>query len=70
MFWLAIAFDFVLATLRHVEFHLCFVFYFIPCLFVLIFTHFLTILNVSLTINSLRPSEAYMRQQTNHHWFR
>ena len=23
-----------------------------------------------LDINSLRPSDAYMRQQTNHHWFR
>ena len=22
------------------------------------------------TFNSLRPSDAYMRQQTNHHWFR
>ena len=26
--------------------------------------------NIPLHINSLRPSDAYMRQWTNHHWFR
>ena len=38
--------------------------------------HFLTWTNsfpqliFFITINSLRPSDAYMHQQTNHHWFR